>query len=133
MSGKGKLLLGPNVNEPFRVVTGMAVVFAVEFSFPIPAGSTWPGRLLIPELLEHVRPEEIQLLPGTTLSTEVSEEDLRSGNALAHVVALIRGPLERRYALLTRDAVTNGNRGTLAGAMSITREYLSKSDLPRLP
>ncbi|MGY2895888.1 hypothetical protein [Deinococcus sp. UYEF24] len=133
MAVKGKIIPGPDVDQPFRVVTGIAVVFTAEYSFPIPAGSTWPGRLLAPELLDHVQAEDVQLLPGTTLSVEVSEEDLRAGNALAHAVALMKGPLRRRYALLIKDAEEQGNRGTLAGALSVTREYLSTYDLLRQP
>ncbi|MGY2892771.1 hypothetical protein [Deinococcus sp. UYEF24] len=133
MAVKGKIIPGPDADQPFRVITGIAVVFTVEYSFPIPAGSTWPGRLLLPELLPHVQAEDIQLLPGTTLSVEVSEEDLRAGNALAHVVALMKGSLSRRYALLIKDVEEQGNRGTLAGALSVTREYLSSYDMPQLP
>ena len=133
MAVKGKIIPGPDVDQPFRVVTGIAVVFTVEYSFPIPPGCTWPGRFLVPELLDHVQAENVQLLPGTTLSTEVSDEDLRAGNALAHVVALMKGSLRRRYALLITDTEELGNRGTLAGALSVTREYLSTYDLLRGP
>lgn len=122
-----KVLEGPDVAQSFKVLSGVAVVFGPDFGLPIPAGGTWPGAQLSQRLADTLQPAFVQLLPGTTITTDVCSADIQAGEVLVHAIALIKGPFTRRLALLSQEAVMLGNSTTVAGALSATREHLAKT------
>lgn len=126
MKNYNRALPGPAINTAFRVLTGVAVVTTTEFAFPIPAGGTWPGDQLSPDLVDALQPSSVELLPDTTTTPQVTPADLQAGVALARTVALMKGPLKRRLALLPAEWSETSNLTTLAGAVSASREHLSK-------
>lgn len=121
-----RVIPGPDIHQPFRVASGIAVVFTPSFGFPLPVGSTWPGDRLPDDLALHLQPVSVELLYGTLTTPLVSEADLQAGIAFVHAIALMKGQVPQRMALIPPDVARLTNRNTLAGALSVSREYLTK-------
>jgi len=85
---------GPNIQQPFQVLTGIAVIFTEHYAFPLPAGSAWPGEALPADLAEALYPVSVELLPGTITENEVSSSALEAGLILLRAVVLMKGPME---------------------------------------
>jgi len=117
---------GPNIRQPFQVLTGIAVIFTEDYALPFPAGSAWPGKALPADLAEVLHPVSVELLPGTTTGDEVSSSGLEAGLILLRAVVLMKGPMGRRLAQLSPEVRDGAHQRTLAGALSTTREYLSQ-------
>jgi len=98
-----KVLEVSNVAPPFKVLSGVAMVFCTDFGFPVPTGGTWPGTQLNQKFVDLLQPAFVQLLPGTAFTTDA-----------------------RRPVLLPQEAVTLDNSTTVAEALAATREHLAK-------
>ena len=121
---------GPDIDEPFTVLTGYVTVYGEGETVALTAGCTWPGLDHLPDwILDYLQPSEAHQTPGTTLLDHVpTPREIEFGAALVHA-QMLRGrrSLDDRMGLLARDLdVVHVNQVTLAGLLASTREMMSK-------
>lgn len=125
-----RAILGPDIDEPFTVLTGLVVVHGDGETVTLTPGCTWPGLEHLPEhLFDALQPSEAEEIPGTTLLAHTpTPREIEFGVALVYA-QLLRGRrcLDDRVRLLAHDVdVAHVNQNTLAAVLASTRETMSK-------
>ncbi len=120
-----RMLYGPDIQTPFTVLAGMAVIRSPGTAFGLPPGCTWPGASLPDDLQSHLRPATVELFPETVLDTEVALTDLQVGIVIIRALSLQIGPTFMRFRLLPPGIGRACNQATVAGAIGVARESIS--------